>query len=144
MNLTRNFTLEEFTQSETAIRLGIDNTPAPGIFSKLIRLAEKMEEIRAVALNDKPIRVSSAYRSLELNRAIKSKDTSQHIQGEAVDFTSPKFGTPREIVEAIIAAGIEFDQLILEFDSWVHVSIKESGNRGQVLIIDKSGTRLFS
>lgn len=141
MQLSENFTLEEATFSETASRNNIDNTPDEATLEKMKFTASNMENVRL--LLDKPIIVSSWFRCLELNRTIKSKDTSQHVLGEAVDFKCPKFGTPRKIVETILNAEISFDQLILEYNSWVHVSFK-SKNRNQVLIIDTKGTRIFS
>ena len=95
-NLTPNFTLEEFTFSETATRLGIDNTPSPEIAEELKRTAEMLEQIRAI-LGGRPVRISSGYRCLPLNRQVRSADTSAHILGQAADFTVPQFGSPRAI-----------------------------------------------
>lgn len=87
--------------------------------------------------------VNSWFRLLDLNRFIGSKDTSQHPKGEAVDFISPKFGTPEEICRKIITNKdlINFDQLIFEY-TWVHISwnsIPGSVQRGQVLTLLSSG-----
>lgn len=142
MNLTNNFTLEEFTFSQEAKRKGLDNTPAKGIFSKLIRTAEGMEQVRNI-LGDNPIIISSAYRSPAVNAAVGGSKNSQHMTGEAVDFTCPKFGTPDRIVSTIRNSLIDFDQLILEFNSWVHISFSDR-NRKQALIIDRSGTRIYA
>jgi len=139
--LSNYFTLEEFIFSKTASRYGIDNSPGRGMIGTLISTAEKMDKVRE--LLGQPIIVNSAYRSPELNKKIGSISSSQHVKGQAVDFISPRFGTPREIVEAIIKSSIEFDQLILEFNSWIHISFVDSGNRKQVLIIDDQGTRPF-
>lgn len=141
MNLTSNFTLEEFTFSQEAKRKGLDNTPEKGIFSKLIHTAEQMELVRKV-LNDNPININSVYRSPAVNAAVGGSKNSQHMSGEAVDFTCPKFGTPEQIVKAIKNSSIDYDQLILEFGSWVHISFS-SKNRRQTLVIDRSGTRNF-
>lgn len=143
MNLTNNFTLEEFTASQEAARKGLDNTPAKGIFKNLIFTAENMELVRNV-LNGYPILISSAYRSPAVNAAVGGSKTSQHMTGQAVDFTCPKFGTPREIVQRIKNSGISFDQLILEFDRWVHISFTENSNRNQVFAIDRNGARDFA
>jgi putative chitinase len=89
-----------------------------------------------------PININSWYRSQDLNHAVGSKPTSDHITGFAIDFTCPKFGDPRRIVEAIKASNIQFSQLIWEFSSWVHVSF--NGSKRQVLTIDKDGTRVFT
>lgn len=143
MNLTSNFTLEEFTASQEAERKGLDNTPAKGIFKNLIITAENMELVRNV-LNGYPIIISSAYRSPAVNAAVGGSKNSQHMTGQAVDFTCPKFGTPKEIVQRIKNSGISYDQLILEFDRWVHISFTENANRNQVFAIDRNGVREFA
>ena len=74
---------------------------------------------------------------------IGSKPSSQHTKGEAVDFTSKTFGTPKQIIQCILDKGIEFDQLILEYDSWVHISFVDYNSRRQALVIDNTGTRAF-
>lgn len=141
MNLTTNFTLEELTASQIAIRKGLDNTPRKGVFSWLVNTAENMEKVRVV-LNNYPIIISSGYRSPEVNAAIGGSKTSQHMEGKAVDFTCPRFGSPEDIVRAIKKSTIDYDQLILEFNSWVHISFSDT-NRKQVLIIDHNGVRGF-
>lgn len=143
-NLSPNFTLEELTVSQSAARLGLSNIPDPKALQNLTFTASRLEDVKKV-LQGKPILVSSGYRSPAVNKAVGSKAKhSQHMDGEAVDFTAPRFGTPKEIVKAILASKIDFDQIIHEFDSWVHISFKKAGNRKQALVIDKSGTRLFS
>lgn len=141
LKLSKYFSLEEFTTSETAARYGINNSPGPGMLGTLIRTAEKLDLVRE--LLNKPIIVNSAFRCLELNTKIGSKPSSQHTKGQAVDFICPGYGSPRKVIEAIKQSNIEFDQLILEFDSWVHISFVDSNNRKQILIIDKQGTRPF-
>lgn len=141
MNLSKYFTLEEATFSETAARHGIENQPDELTLSQMKRTAEKLDAVREFL--NVPVYVSSWLRVLELNRKIGSKDSSQHVKGEAVDFKAAKFGTPKDIVDALMTAGIEFDQLILEFNSWVHVSFRDESNRGQVLVIDNQGTRVY-
>lgn len=138
--LTQHFSLEEFTHSQTASRLGIDNDLPIALKAAAIRTCQGLEQVRIV-LNANAIRISSGYRCKALNDAVGSKDSSQHMKAEAVDFTSP-FATPRRIVETIIDSDIDYDQIILEFDSWVHISFAER-NRFQALIIDKFGTRGF-
>jgi zinc D-Ala-D-Ala carboxypeptidase len=142
MNLTNNFTLEELTFSQEAQRKGLDNTPKKGILTNLINTAENMELVRNV-LEGKPIIISSAYRSPEVNAAVGGSKNSQHMEGKAVDFTCPKYGSPDQIVHAIICSMIDYDQLILEFNSWVHISFSDR-NRKQALIIDRSGTRAYA
>ena len=143
MKLTPNFTLEELTSSETAVRLGLDNTPNDSVKANLVRLAKFLEEVRRVL--GRPIMINSAYRSPEVNKAIGSKPTSQHCIGCAADIRVPGL-TPNDIVKEILKTNLEYDQLIREFDSWVHISIPNKfadKPRKQVLIIDKSGTRPF-
>ena len=140
--LSTNFTLDEFTNSQTAVRNGVDNTPPPEVTVNLVYLATQLEKVREL-LGGVPIIISSGYRSPELNRLVKGSKSSQHLLGEAVDFTAPKFGTPRKIVETIKNSGLQYDQVILEFDRWVHLSYKKSNNRQQALIIDNQGTRAW-
>ena len=142
--MTPHFNLEEFTFSNTAIRLGIDNTPTEKDKENLLSLAEALEKVREV-LGNNPIKISSGYRSLELNRAVKSRDTSYHTRGLAVDFTCPRYGSVPNVMRAIAESEIEFDQLILEFDSWIHLGFAEKDikPRKQKLVINKQGVSLY-
>lgn len=143
MRLSPHFTLAEFTLSQTASRLGIDNTPPPEALESLKLVAQGLEGVRI--LLGVPIIISSGYRCLALNRAIGSKDSSQHILGQAVDFEAPGYGSPRIVMDRIIDSGMDFDQCILEYppDGWVHMSFVRFGSRHQALIIDRDGTRPF-
>jgi zinc D-Ala-D-Ala carboxypeptidase len=150
MNLSPNFTLREMTDSATAVARGWENVPPPDVMDALRRTAAGLEEVRAL-LSDivghpVPIIITSGYRSLRLNRAIGSRDTSQHVLGEAADFRAPQFGTPAQIVSTIAKSPIQFDQLISESTRsgarWVHISFGPR-NRGEVLEINENGTRLF-
>lgn len=141
MKLTEHFTLEELTASDTAARLGLDNAPPPAVVQNLRALAEKLEEVRCIL--GRPLIVSSGFRSLAVNRAIGSKDTSAHVQGLAADFICPGFGSPLEVAEELAAAGVRFDQLIHEYGRWVHIGLRADPStwRGQLLTIDRTGTR---
>ena len=142
MNLTKNFTLEELTITD---HREFKNEPSPSERTNLIRLANFLEQVK-VALGGKPVMVNSAFRCKEVNDAVGSKDTSQHRVGCAADLRVPGM-TPDQVVQAIMAAGLAYDQLIREFDRWTHVSIPNDPNgkpRGQTLIIDGKGTRLYS
>ena len=130
MKLTEHFSLDELTASETALRKGIDNTPPPAVTEKLRMLAATLEQVRSL-LGNNSIRISSGYRSLELNRAIGSGDLSAHVLGYAVDFTCPKFGTPKVVAKKIAESPIKFDQLIYE-GTWIHLSV-DPRNRREVL-----------
>jgi hypothetical protein len=142
MNLTKNFTLEELTITD---HREFDNTPNEAERANLVRLAGFLELVK-VALGGKPVMVNSAFRSKKVNDAVGSKDTSQHRVGCAVDIRVPGM-TPDEVVKAVITAKLPFDQLIREFDRWTHISVPNSPTgkpRGQTLIIDKTGTRLYA
>ena len=141
MRLSKHFSLEEMTRSMVAARRGIDNTPGAGEIKNLGDLCyEILEPVRAKF--DKPITITSGYRSEALCEAIGSKKTSQHCKGQAVDFEIG--GIPNIKVAYWIQANCDFDQLILEFynkddpaGGWVHVSYNEKGsNRKQVLTFD--------
>lgn len=143
MNLSKNFTLAELTHSEVAERKGWDNTPPPAVYENLIRLANLLEQVRF--LIGKPILINSGYRSKLVNDSLGSKDTSQHRLGCAADIRVGGM-TPDELTRTIKYSDIQFDQLIREFDSWVHISIPNNPNetpRKQTLIIDKQGTRQY-
>jgi hypothetical protein len=144
MNLSEHFTLGELTASEVASRRGWDNTPNADHTANLLRLAAFLERIRVV-LGNKPISITSGYRCKLVNESIGSKETSQHRYGCAADIRVIGM-TPRQVCEAIIKSKLEYDQVILEYDSWTHVSIPllEFKYRKNALIIDKSGTRLYS
>jgi len=140
--LTKNFTLEELTHTD---HRELDNTPSEYEKANLMRLAEFLEQVKYV-LYDKPIMVNSAFRSKAVNDAVGSKDTSQHRLGCAADIRVPGM-TPDEVVKAIIASDLKYDQIIREFDRWTHISVPNSPNdqpRLQRLIIDKQGTRLYA
>jgi hypothetical protein len=141
--LTPHFTLEEFTFSQTAARKGIDNTPHEGLLDNLCVLANGMEDVRN--LLNAPIHVSSGYRCPALNDALGSKRTSQHVQGLACDFTANAYGSPDIIFADIITSDIPYDQVILEFDRWIHISFVEDGGtpRKQALIINGEGAMIY-
>ncbi len=139
--LTKHFSLEELTISETAVRRGWSNTPPPEIEAILRDVtAPGMERVRTI-LGDKVISVSSGYRSPKVNAAVGSKPTSAHPKGYAVDFNCFSLGRPLVVAKLIESSDLEFDQLIHEFGSWVHISFEPRPMRGQVLTIDALGTR---
>ena len=145
MNLTPHFSLEELTASETAERNGWDNSPTDAELANLTRLADFLEQVKVV-LGGKPIMVNSAFRSKRVNDAVGSKDTSQHRIGCAADIRVPGM-TPDQVVKAVIASGIGYDQVIREFDRWTHISVPNTDStapRKQALIIDKAGARPFA
>lgn len=141
MYLSANFTVDEFVASQTAAREGIDNDLPIELLPAAKRTAYGLEMVRTL-LGDKPILISSGYRSAALNAAVKGSMGSQHLVAEAVDFTCPSFGTPAQIVNTLVKSQLYYDQCILEYGRWVHISFNER-NRKQALIIDKDGTRAY-
>ena len=141
MNLTPHFTVDELTITD---HREFDNTPNADEMANLRRLAQFLEQVKEV-LGGKPIMVNSAFRSKQVNDAVGSKDTSQHRLGCAADIRVPGM-TPDEVVKAVIASGIGYDQIIREFDRWTHISVPNLSTgtpRRQALIIDKQGTRTY-
>lgn len=142
--LTPNFTLEEFTDSQTAARQGIVNVPLPNSqeYKNLLRTAQVMEKVRTL-LGDKPILVSSGYRSLSVNAAVGGSKSSAHISGLACDFSCPGFGTPKAICKKLEphmkALGV--DQLIHEYNTWVHLGLTQAEPRHMAMTIDNRGAR---
>lgn len=136
MKLSKNFTLSEFTKSQTAIRFSIDNMPGDDLLESAKLLAEKVLQ---------PVRdhfgitiINSGYRGPKLNKAIGGSKTSQHMKCQAVDIEVP--GVANYDLAKWIEANLDFDQLILEFytpgvpdSGWVHVSYTGKNHRKQVL-----------
>ena len=120
MQLSPNFSLEEATYSETAVRLGINNQPSPEQLENMKVSAQGMEKVRA--LLGKPIRVNSWLRLPDVNVAVGGSRQSSHMDGWAIDFTCAGYGTPYEICKAIEASDIKYSQMIHEFGRWVHIS----------------------
>ena len=131
MNITENFTMAELTESQIATRLGIDNTPDEHAFRNLVKLAKSLQDIRD--LINAPLIITSGYRGPKLNEHIGGSKTSVHMKGFAADIRSHSFGTPYQLADAIINSPIQFDQLILEFNSWVHFGLNQGKWRNQVL-----------
>lgn len=136
VTLSKNFTLTEYTKSQTALRLGIDNTPNDQHLASAKLLFDSV--VQPVRDHFGPTVINSGYRGPELNAAIGGAATSQHCRGEAVDIECP--GVPNHEVAEWIQNNLDFDQLILEFytlgipdSGWVHVSYIPEGNRKQSL-----------
>jgi len=140
--LTKHFTLEELTITD---HREFSNEPNESEKANLMRLAIFLEQIKEL-LDGSPIMVNSAFRSKAVNDAVGSKDTSQHRIGCAADIRVPGM-VPDEVVRAVIASELPYDQVIREFDRWTHISIPSNPNdkpRRQALIIDKTGTRKYA
>ncbi|MFJ4353907.1 D-Ala-D-Ala carboxypeptidase family metallohydrolase [Pseudomonas sp. NPDC089428] len=134
MFLTPHFTLNEMTASQIAAREGLDNTPPPEVISNLRLLCEVLEQVRT--LFGRPIIINSGYRSAAVNARVGGAQKSQHISGLAADFTVVDVHN-RDVVRRLSESAVAFDQLILEFDSWVHLSVCAAAPRREVLTIRK-------
>lgn len=135
--LSLHFSLAELTDSQTAVRRGIDNTPAPDIVGNLARVAAVLERVRALVGG--PIVVSSGYRSPAVNKAVGGSASSAHVHGLAADITSPILD-PKRLAIVIRDGGIEFDQLIYE-GTWVHIGLSAGAPRKEVLTAKFAGGR---
>jgi hypothetical protein len=144
MQLSKNLALSEVTRSETAKRRGISNMPTPEHIENFKKLAEKVFQ----PIRDHfgvPIRISSGYRSKELNTAIGGSLSSQHCQGEAIDIDMDGTSITNAQIFHFIKDNLNFDQLIAEFPensnpAWVHVSYESTGKqRKQILVAKKVG-----
>lgn len=141
--LTPHFTLEEFTASQTASRMGISNVPTGPEYDNVKRCAETMEQVRTL-LGNKPILISSGYRSPQVNAAVGGSSTSAHMSGLACDFTCPGFGTPKEICLMLqpYMGQLKIDQLIYEYGDWVHLGLSVGDARCMAMTIDNNGIRM--
>ena len=140
IQLSEHFSLDELTFTD---HREFDNVPNETELANLIRLAAFLETVRSVL--GKPLHINSAFRSEQVNTAVGSKNTSQHRLGCAADLRVSGM-TPDEVMQAIIRAELQFDQIIREFDRWTHISIPNTADakpRRNALIIDKTGTRLY-
>ena len=118
--------------SDTAVREHIDNRPGIHLQQNLHRLASGLDTI--IELLGYPLEISSAYRCAQLNARVGGVPDSQHTRGEAADFTCPNFGSAIEVSLALARSSLAFDQCILEFGRWVHVSFTEQPRRTTLTI----------
>lgn len=146
MQITEHFSLKELTRSETARRLGLQNTPSSAEMANIQYTAERLEEIRAYV--GRGIVVTSCFRSERVNKAVGGSPTSAHRFGlaadcDAIGLTSLAFA--KEIIKMRDEGKIKFDQLILEFPergdgAWVHIGFRRnSPMRNQILTATKKG-----
>lgn len=134
--LSRHFSLACLIRSHTACKHGIDNMPPPALLPNLRRLAAGLDEVRE--LLGQPLEISSAYRCPELNQAVGGVSHSQHCQGLAADFVCPRFGSPLTVARAIAESALEFDQCILEYGRWVHLSFSHTPRRRALSIYNSA------
>lgn len=150
MFLTQHFSIAEFTASETATRRGILNMLPPELRDEAIETARMLEKIRDhlkhLSGREIPVHITSGYRCLELNRAIGSDDSSDHVKAMAADFRAPTFGSPTEVAKALASqvSFIGIGQLINEYpdgNGWVHVSTRPvSKIVNRIITITRGGT----
>ena len=140
MNLTNHFSLQELTNSATAKRLKIDNTPSDLIIKELQEVANMLEKIRIVY--GKPIIVTSGYRCTKLNNAVGGSKTSQHVKGQAADIRtiSDLPEDNKKLFDLIVEMGkqnqIKWGQLIDEYNyNWIHISTPKLKTNNQILHI---------
>ena len=133
-NISEHISYKEATQSSTAIRHGIDNTPPENIIPFMKAVAEQcFEPLRK--WYGKPIRINSFYRSPDLNALVKGASNSQHVKGQAIDIDAGSKEENKKLFD-YIKNNLKFDQVINEYDySWVHVSFNPGQNRNQYLEI---------
>lgn len=136
MKLSEHFTLKELTVSQTAVRFGLDNTPSDREVGNLQDLCKNVLEPVRTGTNSAII-VSSGYRSREVNKKVKGSKNSQHLEGKAADIISVKLSV-KDLYNWIKHSEILYDQLIYEFDEWVHVSFNFGKNRRMNLIASKN------
>lgn len=126
-----NFKLSELIHSDLAIKHNINNMPDINSLDCMLDLiCYCLQPIREKI--NKPMIITSGYRNARVNQLAKGVATSQHCLGQAADFQI-KGMTPQEIVNLIKASNLEFDQLINEYDKWVHISYVKGKNRGKIL-----------
>ena len=133
-NVSKHITLDEATNSNTAIRNGINNSPDSVTFERMKLVANKcFEPLRE--WYGKPIKINSFYRSQLLNTKVGGSATSQHCKGEAIDISAGNKVENKKLFDWI-CANLDFDQVINEYDfTWVHISYKSKGNRKQILVV---------
>ena len=143
MILSKNFALKEFTESVTAIRNSVDNSPTPEHIRNIQLLVKFVLQPPREALS-KPIKVTSGYRSESLNKLIGGSKRSQHCKGQASDIQFRVDGVMdnKIIWDKVIELGLPFDQMINEFEySWIHISYNEEHNRKSLLEAYKENGR---
>lgn len=136
MQLSAHFTLEEMTISGAAARAGLINAPSELQILHLKTLCSLLEIVRQIL--GEPLLVHSGFRSVEVNKLVSGVPNSAHLQGYAADFICPNFGPPIVVARKLASSLKDFDQLIYEYDSWVHLSA-DPQDRRQILRIVSDG-----
>jgi len=133
--ISKHITLQEATESATALRMGINNVPNEVELEAMKYVSENLfEPIRE--WYNKPIKINSFYRCLALNKAVNGSKTSGHVLGNSIDISAGNKVENKKIFDFIKLSGLNFDQVINEYDyTWVHISLKKDKNRKQILAI---------
>lgn len=138
MQLTRLYTLKDFTESDTAKKFNLDNTPNALQVMALSRIANLTQEVSDLFCGGEKLKILSGFRSSAVNKRVGGATYSQHTKGEAVDFKSFKL-PHKKLCFMIVKSNLVFDQIILE-PSWIHLSVTESSrNRREFLIKTPTG-----
>lgn len=135
MNLSPNFTLEEATYSETAIRLGIPNNPTPEQLENMKAAAAVLEKVREAS---GPLKVNSWLRLPDVNVAVGGSKMSSHMDGWAIDCSSSQY-TPYQLCQIVKQTGVKFDQLIHEYGRWMHISFAPAMRQQELTIFKPEG-----
>lgn len=126
--LSKHFSVEELTFSDTGTRLGLNNSPPQEVYFNLARLSSELLELVRDVIG-KPLIITSGYRSLEVNTAIGGAKTSEHMDGRAADFKVAGM-TPYEVCRKLeVIKWLEYNQLIHEFGVWTHISVPHLGEK---------------
>lgn len=133
--ISKHITLQEATESATALRMGINNVPNEVELEAMKYVSENLfEPIRE--WYNKPIKINSFYRCLALNKAVNGSKTSGHVLGNSIDISGSSKAENKKIFDFIKTSGLNYDQVINEYDyTWVHISLKKDKNRKQILAI---------
>lgn len=142
MKLSLHFNLDEFTRSQEATRRNIPNEPDTTQLANIQSLVNNLlEPLRCIV--NKPMQITSGLRTPLLNNAVRGNSKSQHVKGQAVDFVFNGMSV-LDGCNAILASGLEFDQLIYE-GTWIHLSYAEGKNRNEVLTATfRNGEAMYS
>ena len=137
MKISQHFNLSEFTTSTTASNLNIDNTPTQTVIDNITELTNTILEPFRTYINT-PIRITSGYRSQQLNKAVKGSTTSAHLTGYAVDIIPvnyPMLKFQSELINWLKETDTPFDQAILESlkpngeATWIHIALKSNSGK---------------
>ena len=133
--ISKHISTAEATESATALRLGIKNVPNEVELEAMKYVSENLFE-PIIEWYDKPIKINSFYRCLALNKAVNGSKTSGHVLGNSIDISGGNKVENKKIFDFIKTSGLDFDQVINEYDfTWIHISLKKTGNRKQILVI---------